>query len=55
MSYSALEIIKCQNNFCDINNILHSIKYYRVIQVEPDFHLLNLSSVKKRYQPSDSQ
>ncbi|OGV55464.1 MAG: hypothetical protein A2017_01220 [Lentisphaerae bacterium GWF2_44_16] len=36
-------------------NILRGIEYYRVIQAEPDFRLLDLPSVKKLYQSSDAQ
>ncbi|OGV55466.1 MAG: hypothetical protein A2017_01230 [Lentisphaerae bacterium GWF2_44_16] len=29
-------------------NILYGIQYYQILQAEPDFHLLDLSSVKKK-------
>lgn len=53
--YIYANLRKSFKNYTGGANILRGIEYYRVIQIEPDFHLLDLSSVKKRYQPSYSR
>lgn len=47
--YIYSNLSKSFNSYVWEFNILYGIQYHRILQAEPDFHLLDLTSVKNRY------